>query len=204
MRNLLTLSTVLLMLSLAMTVQAQDAEKSAPKDTTPAAKPGKPTEAAAAQAEEAVRQAAAAAFAKQLTGATLVGNFTIDAAGPVDPTQLLKPDRYELAMVNKVNGDFWLFVYVHKGVPIPLTMKILWAGKTPVLTLDEFTIAGMGTYSARLMFHGDRYAGTWQHGKSGGLMFGKIETAEFKKERLANPPRRTPLPKQSEPEIKKE
>jgi hypothetical protein len=54
------------------------------------------------------------------------------------------------------------------------------------------------------MFHGDRYAGTWQHGKSGGLMFGKIETVEFKKERLANPPRRTPLPKQSEPEIKKE
>ena len=83
-------------------------------------------------------------------------------------------------------------------------MKVLWAGKTAVLTLEEFTIAGMGTYSARLMFHGNRYAGTWQHGKAGGLMFGKIETAEFKKQRLANPPRRVVPSKQSEPEIKKE
>lgn len=207
MRNLVTLSLVLLMLSAAAEVPAQDAGDSEPKDATQtveSAKSDKSAGAAAIDAATAARLAAEADFTKLLTGATLVGNFTIDAAGPVDPTQLLKPDRYELATVNKVNGNFWLFIYVHKGVPIPLTMKILWAGKTPVLTLDEFTIAGMGTYSARLMFHGDRYAGTWQHGKSGGLMFGKIETVEFKKERLANPPRRAPLPKQSEPKIKGE
>jgi hypothetical protein len=207
MRKLITLSTLLLMFFAATAVHAQDAGDSKPKDATPADESPKSDKPAAATADETAavsRQAAAAEFSKLLTGASLVGSFTVDAAGPVDPKQLLKPDRYELATVNKVNGDFWLFVYVHKGVPIPLSMKILWAGKTPVLTLDEFTIAGMGTYSARLMFHGDRYAGTWQHGKSGGLMFGKIETAEFKKERLANPPRRAPLPKQSEPETKQE
>jgi hypothetical protein len=207
MRKLISLPPILLILTATTAIHAQDTAESAHKDATPAVGPtksDKPAEAPLAQAETTAREAAEAGFAKLLTGATLVGNFTIDTAGPVDPTQLLKPDRYELATVNKVNDDFWLFIYVHKGVPIPLSMKILWAGKTPVLTLDEFTIAGMGTYSARLMFHGDRYAGTWQHGKSGGLMFGKIETVEFKKERLANPPRRTPLPKQSEPEIKKE
>ena len=204
MRKLITLPTLLLISFVATAVHGQDAGDSEPRAATPAVESKKSDKSAADDEAAAARQAIEADFGKHLTGATLVGSFTVDAAGPVDPKQLLKPDRYELATVNKVNGDFWLFVYVHKGVPIPLTMKVLWAGKTPVLTLDEFTIAGMGTYSARLMFHGDRYAGTWQHGKSGGLMFGKIETAKFKKERLAKPLRRAPLPKQSEPETKDE
>jgi hypothetical protein len=194
-----TLSTILLAAFTALPLMAQDADTPQPADTSKASEP------AAAAAEKVknevaeARLAAEADFSTLLSGATLVGNFTTDSDQPVDPSQLLRPDRYELATVNKVKGDVWLFVYVHKGVPIPLTMKVLWAGKTPVLTLDEFTIAGMGTFSARLMFHGDRYAGTWQHGKVGGLMFGKIETAKFKKERLANPKRKVTLPKQSEP-----
>ena len=118
------------------------------------------------------RVAAIKAFTKQLSGSSLVGQFTLDDA-PADKS--LKPDRYQIATVNHVSGDNYLFVYLHKGVPIPLSLKVLWAGKTPVITLDDFTIAGMGTFSARVMFHGDRYAGTWQHGKKGGLMFGKIE-----------------------------
>lgn len=198
MRKVINLSTLLLLAFAVTTARAQDAGDSKPGDTAPTTKLETKPDAIAAQA--AVQQMAEVAFSELLTGATLVGNFTTDSDQPVDPTKLLRPDRYELATVNKVKDDFWLFVYVHRGVPLPLTMKVLWAGKTPVLTLDEFTIAGMGTFSARLMFHGDRYAGTWQHGKVGGLMFGKIETVEFKKERLANPPRKVSPPKQSEPE----
>ncbi|MBI1313742.1 hypothetical protein GC176_20820 [bacterium] len=117
------------------------------------------------------------ALAEALTGATLVGNFTIDDDTSDKP---LKPDRYTLAQVTPVKDDYFQFVYVHQGIPIPLTLKVLWAGDTPVLTLEEFTIAGMGTFSARLMFRlkTDRYAGTWQHGKTGGLMFGRIERAK--------------------------
>jgi hypothetical protein len=194
------LSTVLLVTFAALPLWAQDDDSPKPADGQ---KPSQPTAAEqASQEAAAARGKAEADFSELLTGATLVGNFTTDSDQPVDPAKLLRPDRYELATVNKVKGDVWLFVYVHRGVPLPLTMKVLWAGKTPVLTLDEFTIAGMGTYSARLMFHGDRYAGTWQHGKAGGLMFGKIETAEFKKERLANPTRKTTPLKQTEPEVK--
>jgi hypothetical protein len=190
------LSVILGMVLTTLPLQAQDeAKESTGTPETSQPKPAKQVQ----QDDESARQTAEAEFSKLLTGATLVGNFTTDSDEPVDPAKLLRPDRYELATVNKVKDNFWLFVYVHKGVPIPLTMKILWAGKTPVLTLDEFTIAGMGTFSARLMFHGDRYAGTWQHGKVGGLMFGKIESAAFKRDRLANPPRNTAPPKQSEP-----
>lgn len=172
-------------------------------ETDPPGESSKPKNSAPAEPQEntgAERRAAAEqAFSAALTGATLVGNFTIDAEKPVDPTQLLKPDRYELATVNKVKDDIWLFVYVHKGVPIPLTMKVLWAGTTPVLTLDEFTIAGMGTFSGRVMFHGNRYAGTWQHGSKGGLMFGKIETAAAKKQAAGVDSRQVPPPHQREP-----
>ena len=34
---------------------------------------------------------------------------------------------------------------------------------------------GMVTFTVRLFFYGDRYAGTWQHGNVGGHKSGRIE-----------------------------
>ena len=65
---------------------------------------------------------------------------------------------------------------VDSEVPMPLT--VLWSGNTPVITLDNLTIPGMGTFSARVLIHSDRYAGTWQHDAVGGHLFGKIEKAK--------------------------
>ncbi len=61
---------------------------------------------------------------------------------------------------------------------MPLEFKILWSGNTPVMTLDALWIPGMGTFDARVMIHNGRYAGTWQHDKVGGHLFGKIESGE--------------------------
>lgn len=125
------------------------------------------------------REQAEAEFEGQLSGATLVGFFTTDGQNGDKP---LKPDRYKLGQVRKMAGkeDQYLFSYEFKGTPIPLLLTVKWAGTTPVIVLDELTIPGMGTFSSRVMFHGDRYAGTWQHGPVGGLMFGKIEKADDK------------------------
>jgi len=203
MRKLTAIATFMMMTLLTGTLLAQDSVDKKPDAAGAEATHAKKVAAEnAQQAKAGARLAAEEAFSKLMTGATLVGNFTVDSNDPVDPKALLKPDRYELATVNKVKDDFWLFIYVHKGVPIPLTMKVLWAGKTPVLTLDEFTIAGMGTFSARLMFHDDLYAGTWKHGKNGGLMFGKIESQEWKKKQSAVSNGRVPPPQKPEPEIK--
>ena len=49
-----------------------------------------------------------------------------------------------------------------------------WAGKTPVITLDNVTIPGLGTFSSRVVIDGALYAGTWQHDAVGGHMFGRI------------------------------
>jgi hypothetical protein len=200
MRKLTTIATFMMMALLTGSLLGQDGVEKKPDADAAEAKEAASEKAEIAKAD--ARMAAEKAFSKLMTGATLVGNFTVDNDGPVDPKTLLKPDRYELATVNKVKDDVWLFVYVHKGVPIPLTMKVLWAGTTPVLTLDEFTIAGMGTFSARLMFHDDLYAGTWKHGQKGGLMFGRIESHESKKKQSAISNGRVPPPQKPEPEIK--
>jgi hypothetical protein len=41
--------------------------------------------------------------------------------------------------------------------------------------LTDWEIPTLGTFTCRVLFYGDRYAGPWQHGKVGGLMYGRIE-----------------------------
>jgi hypothetical protein len=112
-------------------------------------------------------------LAETLTGAALVGTFSVDGR------EGAKPERYEIASAKKLEGDNWVVTarikYGDNDVSVPLVVKMLWAGDTPILTLDELTIPGLGTFTSRVMFHGDRYAGTWQHGDHGGHLWGKIQ-----------------------------
>ena len=157
------------LISMAVLAGVADAQEAKPKE--PATAPAKVVAKTREQAEKE--------FETQLSNGTLAGFFTTDGD---DADKPLKPDRYTLGMVKKIEAkeDLYLFTYSYKGTPLPLPLTVKWAGTTPVITLDELTIPGMGTFSARVMFHGDRYAGTWQHGAKGGLMFGKIERAAEK------------------------
>jgi len=115
------------------------------------------------------------AFKTMLNGATLVGHFTID--GKQDDE--LAEERYSIKSVRKVNDDTWLFnvriQYKKHDLAVPLPLTVLWAGDTAVVTLDKMTIPPLGTFNARVLFHDDRYAGTWDHvGAAGGNLFGKI------------------------------
>lgn len=91
----------------------------------------------------------------------------------------LPEDHYHIAKVTKLKDDTWVFdarIEVEgQDITLPVPLKVLWAGNTPVITLDEFTIPGLGTFSARILILGDRYAGVWTHGDGGGQMFGQIE-----------------------------
>jgi hypothetical protein len=57
---------------------------------------------------------------------------------------------------------------------MPLPVK--WAGDKPVIAMDNVKIIGLGTFSAHVVIDGKRYAGTWQHGKVGGHLYGAIVT----------------------------
>lgn len=117
-------------------------------------------------------------FTRRMAKSVLVGKFTID--GKEDAG--LKEERYEIESVTKTNGDYWTFLarikYGDVDTKLPITVKMLWAGDTPMISMTDFTIPRMGTFTARVIFHEDRYAGTWQHGQVGGHMFGKIEKAK--------------------------
>lgn len=149
---------------------AQDApaDKPAPAQKTPEKPQPKKTQ-----------QELAQEFTTALSHCQLVGKFTVEGQ-PQNPG--MKEDSYHIGPVEKAKDDYWVFTYYHKNIPIPLVLRVIWAGNTPVMTLDEFTIAGLGTFSARIMFdlNTDLYAGTWQHGDVGGLMFGRIDRADPK------------------------
>jgi hypothetical protein len=115
-------------------------------------------------------------FAETLTGATLVGHFTILGRPSVGKDLA---DRYEIDKAEKVEGHRWLITarikYGKHDVKVPVPLEVYWAGDTPVITVSNVTVPGMGTFVARVLVFGDRYAGTWQHDKVGGHMWGMIE-----------------------------
>ncbi|RMF44585.1 MAG: hypothetical protein D6753_02220 [Planctomycetota bacterium] len=117
-------------------------------------------------------------FERLLTGARLIGRFTVDG----QPMDRLRQEVYEVKEVRKLPaGDLWVITarikYGDHDLTVPVPLQVKWAGTTPVLTLDNLTIPGLGTFSARVVLHKDKYAGTWQHDDVGGHLFGKIEIA---------------------------
>jgi hypothetical protein len=128
-----------------------------------------------------------AALAKTLSNATLEGSFTNTGKGS-DPAKLSR-EKYTLGEVKKVSGDIWQIParieYGGKDVTIPIMLPIRWAGDTPVVTVDDLSLPGFGTVSARVMFFGGHYSGYWKHGDHGGNMFGVIHPA---KEKTGAPP----------------
>jgi hypothetical protein len=116
------------------------------------------------------------AFAERMRGVTLVGRFTI--AGRAD--RATSPDRYDISSVEKIGEGQWRFnarLPNYKTATLPIVVSMAWAGDTPMVTLTDATIPTLGTFTARVFFYGDRYAGTWQHGAVGGHMFGTIGTS---------------------------
>ncbi len=163
-----------LLLAMAVTiVTAIPVAAQTPKPNTPAAS------AAGNQVKTWGSPARIARVARYLTGATFTGSFTVDGQEDAAPKAesytitscqpLSEKNRYRLKVkirYGDVDGEF------------PMDLDILWAGQTPVITLEAMTIPGLGTFSARVLFHQGRYAGTWQHGDNGGHLYGKITTAE--------------------------
>ena len=119
-------------------------------------------------------------FVEKMNGAALVGRFTI--RGRED--RVATPDRYDLYSVDKVGPDQWRFnaKIGESGVTVPIVVRMTFADDTPIILMTDASIPGMGTFTARVFFHGDLYAGTWEHaGRGGGHMFGRIERGKAEK-----------------------
>ncbi len=112
---------------------------------------------------------------KYLTGAKFVGRYTTDK----DDAGGAKPETYTISEVEKLpEPDRYRLTtriqYGETDSEVPIDLEILWSGKTPVITLDNLWIPGMGRFSSRVLIHDGRYSGTWSHDEVGGHLFGRI------------------------------
>ncbi|QEF99852.1 hypothetical protein Mal15_39190 [Stieleria maiorica] len=121
-------------------------------------------------------------LAAYLSGTQFIGKFTVDGK---DGTP--KTEAYTIKSCEKLPAaDLYRLTarikYGNVDQELPMDLKILWSGNTPVITLDSLWIPGMGTFDARVLIQAGpdagRYAGTWQHGEHGGHLFGKIVPVE--------------------------
>lgn len=128
------------------------------------------------QAEDLDRKQLEKQFENDLTEATFVGTFNIIEDGQPGP---VRREKYTIQGVQKGEGDLWIITariqYGQTDVAVPIPVRVLWAGDTPVITLTRLSIPGVGTYTARVLIYDGTYAGTWSGGKHGGLMSGVIQ-----------------------------
>jgi len=116
-------------------------------------------------------------FTERMRDVTMIGSFTV--AGREDRTP--RSDRYDISSVEKVGDDLWRFnarmncCGMGESGSIPIVVPMRWVGDTPVIMMTDTSLPGIGTFTVRVFFYGDRYSGTWQHGTVGGHMSGRIE-----------------------------
>jgi len=115
-------------------------------------------------------------FAEALSGVKLVGRFTTLG----QENELPDPEEYTIYSATKMpDGDYWMLKtrirYGGLDITVPIPLEVKWAGDTPVITLTKLAIPGLGTFSSRVLFYNDKYAGTWTHGEVGGHLFGTLK-----------------------------
>lgn len=119
-----------------------------------------------------------AAFAELLTGVTLDGYTTLTGADGTLQNKELKADSYTLTRVSKQDDGEWKFeAVIHYGgrpIPIAVALPVEWAGETPMIAVDDLAVPFMGSYDARVVFHGDQYVGVWSGDGYGGHIFGRV------------------------------
>ncbi len=118
-------------------------------------------------------------FTEDMSGVVFAGSYSVTRGGKETPAEM---EKYTITRVTKSKDDYWIFTariqYGKRDVTIPMSLQVKWAGDTPVITLTDLTIPGLGTFTSRVLIYGDRYAGTWQHGKTGGHLWGRLEKIE--------------------------
>ena len=75
-----------------------------------------------------------------------------------------RPETYVIETAEKDRDDWWVIVarikFNEADVKLPVRVRVVWAGDTPVITVDDFQFPGMGKYAARVMIYRGYYCGT--------------------------------------------
>lgn len=121
-------------------------------------------------------------FQEQLANCEFVGRWSLVENGALGEE---KEERYNIINAQKAGNDLWIIrarvQYGDKDVTVPVPVYVKWAGDTPVITLTDAAIPNLGTYSARVVIHEGKYAGTWSGGKHTGFLHGVIKKKSVSK-----------------------
>lgn len=160
-----TFIATVLGLTLALNSQAQDRAEAQPA-------PGQPSPAQPKPSADELE----AKFKALLTNATLTGRWSSVNGGVLGPE---REDKYSIVSATRLEGESWVvsarLEYRGRAFVLPIPVQVKWAGDTAVLVVDNMGMpGGATTYSARVLFHGQSYVGTWSGGEHGGLLYGLI------------------------------
>jgi len=115
-------------------------------------------------------------FTKMLSNVTLTGRWCLVKDGALTPE---RDETYSIVGVQKVEGDKWIvnakLKYQQQMIVAPIPVRMQWAGGAAVMIVDDLTVPGGRTYSARVLFHDSTYSGTWSGGDHGGLLHGLVK-----------------------------
>lgn len=93
-----------------------------------------------------------------------------------------RDEKYTIQSATKLGEDSWIIFarvqYGKKDVLVPVPVQVKWAGDTPVISITNLAIPGLGTYTARVVVYDNTYAGTWSGGKNAGMLHGRIVKGE--------------------------
>ena len=141
------------------------------------AKKSDPSKSQKTKPEPTAQQQKDEKFIKMLSGVVLEGHFLEEG---VKGNQLPQKEKYTITKVSKIKDNLFLFQarieYGEKDITVPLPIPVQWAGDTPMISLKNMGVPGLGTFSARVVFHDGQYAGIWSSKDHRGTMFGKIVT----------------------------
>ena len=125
-------------------------------------------------------------FEESLSGCVFRGYFTLRGQ---EQAKGLKEEKYTITSVKKLPGDddLWVFnvriQYGDHDIALPLTLQVKWAGDTPVITLTDMLIPGLGKFTSRVVVYRGQYSGIWDGGGDhAGHLFGRIEKIDDTKE----------------------
>ena len=129
-------------------------------------------------------------FIKAMTNIVLEGTWQMTGKdGKLTET---RDDRYDIISVSKGFADHWVISarmqFGGNDMIVPFPVRVVWAGDTPIITIDDFAVPGMGTYSARVMIYRDYYCGLWFGKGYSGIMSGRIVPAGDVEEKDETPP----------------
>lgn len=130
----------------------------------------------AADAPPSAADGLEAKFKAAMTNVIMSGRWFPVKDGVLGPE---KEDKYAIVSVEKVSGNDWVINARMRNAVMPVPVKVMWAGDTAVIIVDNLQIPRAGNYggtaySARVMIYANTYAGTWSGGDHGGLLSGLI------------------------------